>query len=328
MKQKKSGKTDVFAEVRERYTIGELWGILRLPGEPPRPGKKFPSPFRPDRHPSCDVSKCGRWFADRSRGLNLNVVEFAKHALDCDWREARLFFKERLGIDEPPTGKETPIPATSAPAEIQWPGELETGDERTWQAFARKQRLTCSAVQDAVELGVLRFLKIGDIRCFAVTDKTERAAEIRRCDGRVFPNGSKQYPLRGVDKKWLPGAERLTGTRSQAASVFICEGPTCFLAAWSAYDTYRRNGGPRRWIPLALLGAGCRKPHPELIPWFRGRTVRIAPDGDDAGEAMGVAWRDSLLRLGCAVEIVNMPPGQDLRDLLVSGELQPEGLFQ
>lgn len=82
---------DVFAEARERYTILDLWTLLGLPGEPPRPGTKFRSPFRPDRNPSCDISKCGRWFADRSHGLYLDPIAFIRHTLDCSCSEARVW---------------------------------------------------------------------------------------------------------------------------------------------------------------------------------------------------------------------------------------------
>lgn len=87
------------------------------------------------------------------------------------------------------------------------------------------------------------------------------------------------------------------------------------------------KGLRRQWVPLAFLGASCRKVAPELAPFLRGRLVRLVPDSDQAGDRMAEHWRDYLTGRGCTVERLKLPEGRDLRDMLEAGELQPGELF-
>ncbi len=208
---------------------------------------------------------------------------------------------------------------------IRWSGELIKGTEQTWKAFAQKRKLSFPAIHAAVHGGILRFLRVEGKQCFAVTDETHRAGEVRRIDGKEFYCG-KVYGLPGVDKSWLPGAALLRETKLEK-SVLICEGSTDFLAAFDAYSKYRRADGEQSWLPLAALGASCKHLHPDIIKHLKGRTVRIAPDGDEAGEKMGNHWGEMLSSMGCLAEVLEMPKGRDLRDMLESGELKPEELY-
>ncbi len=296
--------------------------MLGLPGNPPRPGSKFRSPFRPDEHPSCDISKDGRWFADRSRGDNLDAVGFVREAIRGDWSDVRAWFLERMGID---MGDRKPIVMKPEPVKkIQWPADLIEATQETWTAFDRKLHLPSGTSFVAVHAGILRFLKVDGVRCYAITDNANRAAEIRRCDGGLF-GGRKAYPLRGVDKSWLPGASMLEGV-DMDKGLIITEGPRDLLAALGLCVKYKRSGKPNTWSPAALLGAGCKKLHPGVVPLVRGRRVRLVPDGDEAGDRMAANWREILLGMGCTVDVVRMPSGKDLSD--VASEIEPEELFE
>lgn len=321
------GGRDVFKDARERDTIPELWIILRLPGEPPRPGTKFSSPFRTDKSPSCDISKDGRWFADRSRGLYLDAPAFIREALGCSWREVRLWLLGRYEIDHEVRLNQSERPKTSSkPRAIQWPEAPIEGNSATWEAFAEKMGLTYPAVRSAVEAGLLRFLCAEGRKCFAITDQAGIAAEIRRCDNGVFRrSGEKQYPLSGVKKSWPIGTARLAQAKPDTA-ILITEGPTDLLAALSLYDRYRKQGTGNHWQPVALLGAGCKTLHPRAIPWFRGRRVCLAPDGDEAGDRMAECWSNLLTSLGCDVEVIEIPRGGDLRD--IADEIEPGEVFE
>jgi len=235
---------------------------------------------------------------------------------------------EVVGIS--PAEEATPEPIArriepKAKAGISWPSELITGSEQTWKAFAQKRKLSFPAVHAAVHAGILRFLKTKGLQCFAITDESERAGEIRRIDGKEFKCG-KAYGLPGVDKSWMIGASFLRETKLETP-VLICEGSTDFLAAFDAYSRYRRGGGKRSWLPLAVLGASCKKTHPDLSPFLKRRLARIIPDGDDAGEKMGNHFGELLSSMGCAVEVMELPKGRDLRDMLESGEIKPEELY-
>ena len=232
---------------------------------------------------------------------------------------------EVAGISSTEESKPKPQREPKAKAGISWPSELLEGTERTWEAFAGKRGLSFPAVHAAVKANLLRFLEIDGHQCFAITDKTGRAGEVRRIDGKEFYCG-KVYGLPGVDKTWLPGASFLRETKLETP-VLICEGSTDFLAAFDAYSKYRRTDGKRCWLPLAVLGASCKKLHPDMSPFLKGRLARIIPDGDDAGEKMGNHWGEMLSSMGCTVEVMEMPKGRDLRDMLESGEIKPEELY-
>ena len=313
---------DIFSEANATYTITALWKMLRLPGSPPQLGTKFSSPFRPDEHPSCDISKDDRWFSDRSRGDHLDRVGFVREASGGDWTDTRAWFLERMGID---TG-ESPTFTTAEPEKrIQWPGDLVTGNEETWTAFAKKRGLSYRSVYVAVQSGILRFVMVNGIRCFVITDEANKAGEIRRCDGGAF-NGEKVYRLKGVDKSWLPGAAMLKHSKKETG-IFITEGTTDLLTAFHLLCRYRMEvtGILNSWQPIALLGAANKTLHPELVPWFRGRHVRLVPDGDNSGRIMAANWRELLLEIGCTVDVVILPEGKDLTD--VKDEIEPEELF-
>ncbi|MGC6464447.1 MAG: toprim domain-containing protein [Akkermansiaceae bacterium] len=220
--------------------------------------------------------------------------------------------------------RETP-PKSSKPNKIKWPRELLIGSEETWQAFARCRKLSFPAVHALVQAKMLRFLNIDGESCFAITDESERAGEIRRIDGGEFYSG-KVYGLSGVCKEWLLGASFLEVT-DEKTPIFLTEGTTDFLAAFNAYSLFYRAGGERSWLPLAVLGAGCKSIHPKIAKWLQKRTVRLAPDGDNAGDKMAVHWCGMLHQLGCSVEVLEMPRGRDLRDMLESDELKPEEIF-
>ncbi len=319
------GSQDVFRQARETYSIADAWRMLEFDGEPKASCR---SPFRVERNPSFAIFADGRAWKDHGTGEGGDVIEFLRVGLGCDHAGVRDYLLERGGanrLEAPARAPQRAAKAPDPPRSIQWPAELVPGNAETWRAFAAKMRMHPTAINIAVHAGVLRFCKIDGVRCFALTDAANRAGEIRRIDGGMFGT-RKAYPLAGVDKSWLPGAELLKGARKEAG-IFLTEGPRDYLAALGLYSTYKReHGGEKSWLPAAVLGAGCKRLHPELVPWFRGRRVRICPDADTAGDAMGEAWKALLLDLGCTVDLVKLVRGKDLFD--VAGEIQPEALFR
>ena len=317
---------DLFAEAREKYSIGDAWEMFRLPGEPKASCK---SPFREDRSPSFSIHHDGKAWTDHATGDGGDVVEFIRHAIDGDHKAVREWLRERLGIDYHDHGHATapsrPAKAPQAPKSIDWPGELVEGTQATWEAFANRRGLTFPAVYSMVQLGILRFIKLPDgSKCYAITDDSRRAAEIRRLDGKPFGE-SKAYPLRGVMKSWLPGLELLKAAPRETA-VLITEGATDLLSAIDIYSRYRRHhAGMQSWQPVALLGATCRTLHSEAEALIRGRHVRIVPDGDAAGDAMADHWTGLLRKIGCHVDVVNLPRDTDLTDHLST--ISPTDLF-
>lgn len=308
--KQRTAPQDLFAEARAKITIADAWAMLALPGEP-KPSCK--SPFREDRNPSVSIHSDGTAWTDHATGDGGDVVEFIRHAIAGDYKEVREWLAERIGTSQPPS---KPAKAPEAVKAIQWPAALTEGTSATWKAFARLRGLTFPAVHAMVRADILRFCKLQDgAKCYVIADRSQRAAEIRRMDGKPFGN-SKAYPLRGVDKSWLPGISLLNGELKTTA-VLITEGATDLMAAIDLYSRYRRDfGGSHSWQPVALLGAGCKRLHPEAVALLRGRRVRIVPDADPAGDTMADHWQALLRKIGCPVDIVTLPQGTDLTDHL------------
>ena len=95
---------------------------------------------------------------------------------------------------------------------ISWPSELAIGSEEAWSSFAKLRGYSYPAVWLMAQAGILRFCVVNGHKCIAITDSERRAAEIRRVDGGLFGSGSKAFPLKGVDKRWLVGAALLSDT--------------------------------------------------------------------------------------------------------------------
>jgi len=310
---------DIFAEARERFTIDHVWLMCGITGEPKRSCR---SPFREERTPSFTIYEDGRKWKDHGGDCGGDVIEFVKVATGKDYPEVREWFREALG--KPLPLPQTVTKASGRPPGIKLPADLIKGTTPTWEAFARNRGILSHTVFVMVESSLLRFSSIDGVKCFVVMDATKRAAEIRRIDRKTFGK-SKAYPLPGVDKTWLPGAELLR-TAKPGTSVLLAEGATDFLTAVNLYVRFRREVTRNQsWVVVTLLGAGCKSLDPECAKLIAGRHVRIVPDADDAGDKMLAHWKPMLLGLGCPIDTVLLPRGTDLTDN--AAEIEPQTLF-
>lgn len=309
---------DIFNEARHQLTITDAWVALGLPGTP-KPSCR--SPFRDERSPSFSIFDDGKGWKDHGSGEGGDVVEFIRHAIDGDHKEVRNWLAARLT----PGAATSTAPKPSATIKrINWPSKLTEGDRATLKAFAASRGLTFPAVQVMTKAGILRFTIIHGNECFVITDASGRCAEIRRIDGKLFGD-KKQFPLAGVNKQWLPGLDLLR-TAPKFTAVIITEGATDLLSACDLYSRYQPQYlGKNSWQPAALLGAECKTLHPEAAQLIRGRHVRLVPDADPAGDKMADHWSSLLRKIGCSVDVVNLPPGTDLTDNLNS--ISPTDLF-
>lgn len=315
--------TDLFAEARVRFTVQNCWEMLGLPGEPKLSCR---SPFREDCTPSFSIHSDGSAWTDHGTGEGGDVIEFIRRAIKGDHRTVREWLSGKIEFRNFTEATLTSKPAKDARPRrvIQWPGNLIEGTQATWDGFAKRRGLTPPAVHVMVAAGILRFCMIEGAKCYVVTDAIRRAAEIRRIDGRPF-GGSKAYPLPGVDKSWLPGAAMICAATPEA-SLLMVEGATDLLTAIDLYTRYKRDlAGVHSWVPVALLGAGCKNLSPECSALMRGRHVRIVPDADPAGDKMREHWTELLRRNACTVDCVTMPRDTDLTDHLAT--MDPTALF-
>ncbi len=320
----RAAKRGIFAEAKERYTIYDVWGPLGLSGDPKKCRK---SPFRDDRKPSFSIYDDGRKFKDHGTGESGDVIDFVRLMLGCDYAGVRDFFGERLGIDHLdhyPAKSKKAAPKTRTPRQIKWPKDLKRGGKAELERFSRSRGLSSRTAGYLKEAGIVIPCTLSGHDCYIVTDKTDRAAEIRRRDRELFGK-SKAYPLSGVDKSWPVGLELLRESLPEVG-VMLLEGATDLISAYDLYIRYRRDhGGSQQWVPAALLGANCRNLHPEAIELIKGRYVRLVPDGDDAGEAMAKHWSQMLRQHGCIVDVVSLGAGTDLTDHIST--VSPTNLF-
>ena len=308
------------------YSLRPSLRFKRTAGLEGDPKSSCKSPFREDRNPSFSIHSDGTAWTDHATGDGGDVIEFIRHAIKGDHRAVRQWLQERIGTDHHVVTKapRTPAKAPEPPKAIKWPSAPSKGTMEDWSAFAESRGLTFPAVHTMVHAGILRFCQVEGRDCYVVTDADNRAAEIRRVDGKPF-GSSKAFPLTGVDKSWLPGAELLAGEPMQVSAI-ITEGATDLLSAIDIYSRYKRDhAGESSWVPMALLGAKCRNLHPEAVELLRGRHVRLVPDGDEAGDEMAEHWMRLLRRIGCPVDVVELPRDTDLTDHLKT--INPSALF-
>ena len=315
-------RPDIFDEARRKFTIPDLWPMLQLEGQPKTSCR---SPFRDDSSPSFSIFDDGKAWCDHGTGEGGDTIEFIKTALQSDYKAVRRWLMERMGVAQPiPAVAKACVKATpKTQRKIQWPSRLESCNRDDWAQLADARGYSHQGIHIMDQCGALRFTDADGHRAFVVTDERMRVAEIRRLDGKDWSNGSKAFPLKGVDKSLLLGSPLI---EKHTERVMLIEGATDYLAALDLYTQYRRkHGGSICWVPVALLGAGCRKLHPEDAKRIRGKYVRIVPDADEAGDQMADHWRDLLRSHACTVDIVNLPPKTDLSDHL--NTIDPKELF-
>lgn len=309
---------DLFKQARETLTIPQAWQMLGLQGEPKASCK---SPWRDERTPSFSIYDHGRKFKDHGEQIGGDSVEFIRYSLGTDHAGVREWLTQHLA--NVPT---VPVTHTTAAKVIQWPAPHHEGEERHHSAMVKARELHPITVRFMAQFDMLRFTHIQGVNAFAVTDGSERNAEIRRANGAPWPTGKKAYPLAGVDKSWLIGAALLRDVPD--AHVLLVEGATDFLTGWDLVVQYRmQDRTAPKWVPVGLLGAGCKVLHPECAELLEGRHVRLVPDGDRAGREMLAHWQEVLASIGCSTDAAIMPDGTDLTDHHAELKKQPKTLF-
>jgi hypothetical protein len=311
--------TDLFKQARESITIPQAWQMLGLQGEPKASCK---SPWRDERTPSFSIYENGTKWKDHGEQLGGDVIEFIRITLGTDHAGVREWLIQHLG-----NAPQIPVQRTTAPKVIQWDAPHHEGEKRHHSAMVKARGLHPITVQFMAAFDLLRFSHIAGMNAFIVSDGTLRNAEIRRVNGEPWPqSGKKAYPLKGVDKSWLVGAEILRHTPD--AHVMLVEGATDFLTAWDLVVRQRiADRTAPKWVPVALLGAGCKALHPECANLLRGRHVRIVPDGDEPGRAMLDHWSSLLASIGCTLDTAQMPEKTDLSDHHAELKNEPQTLF-
>ncbi len=321
--------SDLFVAAKATYTIHDAWAALDLPG---MPSASCRSPFRDDNKPSFSIYDENRKWKDHATGDGGDVIEFIRMALNGDHGDVRNWLMANSSTDRWQVPRDEPLKSLPETANHQRPPlllDIQPGTEEERRQLAKLRGLSMFGIAMAVAVGILGFTNWHGRPCYAVTDSTRRAAEIRALDGEGFRNGgvdlSKAAPLAGVDKSWLPGAVWLR-SMPQDTGVLLTEGATDLLTAFDLYADYRKHrDGQNSWVPVALLGAHCKRLDQECARLISGRRVRIVADGDEAGDEMREHWAKLFHSQGCRVDVVDMPHGKDLSD--IARLIDPTDLF-
>jgi hypothetical protein len=321
--------SDLFTSAKAAYTIRDVWSALDLQGTP---SANCRSPFRDDTNPSFSIYNENRKWKDHGTGEGGDVIEFIRTALGGNHSDVRDWLMEKLPVALPSAHRAESPKSPPEPDSRPHPAlllDLQPGTEVERRRLAGLRDISMTGIAAAVAVGILGFTNWHGRPCYAVTDSTRRAAEIRALDGEGFRNSgadlSKAAPLSGVDKSWLPGAVWLDGA-SPETSVLLTEGATDLLTAIDLYTDYRKHhGGQNGWVPVTLLGAHCKRLDPECAKLIGGRHVRIVADGDKAGDQMKEYWAQLLRTQGCRVDTIDMPEGKDLSD--IARLIEPTDLF-
>jgi hypothetical protein len=279
------------------------------------------------------------WKCHGACGVGGDEVSLIAAAQSCTRREAIARYRALLS-GPLPHGALSPskLPTESgAGCEMQrqvvFPDDMGPGSRADLETVAALRQVDFWAVALMQQAGVLAFGTVRGERCWIVLDASRRCAEARRMNGACFSNGGKVHTLRGSDKSWPVGLHLPLDLTRHFRRFLLVEGSGDLVAAYH----WALQLGPN-CLPIALLGAGMKRIHPEALEQLRGASVRIVPHDDPAGRSAVDAWQLQLRHAGCTVYLFRMHDitlpdgrrGKDLNDTTalgtdVAGKL--EGLF-
>lgn len=147
-----------------------------------------------------------------------------------------------------------------------------------------------------------------------ITDASRRNAQARRLDGEKWEGiNAKAKTLPGSDPSWPIGAADI-GNRP---IVLLCEGQPDFCAALLVACA---EGVETHVAPVCMTGAG-NLIHPEALPRFARKHVRIAIHADAKGREAGKRWATQLWNAGASqvdsfkFDGLKQNDGQPVKDL-------------
>lgn len=222
---------------------------------------------------------------EKSQGLTRRAAILRFHELLSETPKVRL--SESLELQ--------PKPAPDRRL-VLFPSDLREGTRLELECLARLRRVDFWAVAAMQQLGVLKFGTVRGCLCWIVMDASRRCAEARRLDGLEFSNGAKVHTLLGSDKSWAVGVQLFAGLTRAFTRVLLVEGSGDLVAAFHWANRFSND-----CQPVAMLGAGLKRIHPEALEQLRGKAVRIVPHDDPAGRGAVEAWRTQLQSVGCTV---------------------------
>jgi hypothetical protein len=309
------------ADAKSRVGIPALWRHFGYPGEPRTSCR---CPWREDHKPSFSVTPDGMLWHDFATGEAGDAVDFFQRATGLSKASAcRKLIELAGGNQTSPLRVLRPHPA---PPEIKPKlnvADFKQGTRSEFEQLAQLRGIGREGLEWAGERGLLLFATLRSHLAWIVTDATRRNAQARRMDGKLWEHiNAKAWTLPGSSAAWPIG---ITEAASFPA-IALCEGGPDFLAAhylalWEQASHYTKRDV--RCAPVTMLGANLRI-HPEALPLFVGKHVRIIGHDDKAGREAVKLWAQQLQAVGVGVDALdftglhqmNGTPVRDLNDSL------------
>jgi hypothetical protein len=195
---------------------------------------------------------------------------------------------------------------------IRFPS-LRHGTEQDLFKLATLRNVSVEGLMLATERGLLFFADMKDddrtVSVWLVTDSKRISAQVRRMDGGLMhtKDGStpKAKTLYGSKQSWPIGLQE----SAAYPHIVLVEGGPDLLAAFHFIHAEDQENAV---APVAMLGAGNHIPA-EALPMFKGKSVRIFPDVDEAGSKAAIRWETQLRQVGVNVHCFN-PSGLTMTD--------------
>jgi hypothetical protein len=319
-------------EAKARLPLPRLLGVLGMEAHAKKSAK---CPFHEDGNASFSVyEKPKGWRFKCHAGCGEgegDEIDFLRIHGGCGKEEAQRRFREMALGTAAPAQTLPPKASTPAPRQLVLPEDLSEGTRADWEQVAKVRNLSVFAVGWAAEQGTIRFGTVCGFRCWILTDKRGLCAEARRMCGARFPAlgelpERKAHTLRGSCKGWPVGlVVRDANLLGDVHWMALVEGGPDYLAALH----FALEGGAN-FLPVAMLGAGVSI-HPEALPMFGGKRVRIFAHNDEKGQGIEAArkWGKELKRAGAnadgwSFEGLRMADGQSVKDLNDCTRIHPE----
>lgn len=233
-----------------------------------------------------------------------------RHKLaDADKVQSRHGRGYLLNQSEPRTARPTSFRPPATPASEPRPLPDRTGfgpgTREQIQRLADARPYHREGLEWANERGVLVFGVWRGFDCYGLTDASGRVLELRRMDCESFPavpgtalGERKSHAIRGSQKAWPLGVLEAR----DFPAVALVEGTPDFLdahyiALWEQASHYSKRDA--RCAPVVMLSASPAI-HPDALPHFKGKTVRLFPHTEGAGLLGAAKWQAQLVEAGAA----------------------------
>jgi hypothetical protein len=318
---KHSGKSNL-ASAKARLNIHALWLHFGFDGKSKTSCR---CPWRDDHKPSFSVNAEGTLWHDYATGEGGDQVDFFQRASGLSPKAACLKFIELAGGHCPPVPRLARPSARTVEAKPKptFP-PMRKGTAADFRQLSRLRKISIGGLEWAGQRGLLWFATLRGWPAWIVTDSARLNAQARRMDGRNWEHiGAKAWTLPGSWASWPIGIQE---TRSFPA-IALCEGGPDFLAAHELALREQAAQDNKREVqcsPVAMLGAS-QWIHPNALPMFTGKRVRIFRHDDEPGRIGAERWTRQLTSIGTEVDIFTFTglrqfdgkPVKDLNDSLL-----------